>query len=548
MRWGLARGREKPIELEDRPYEKPSEFRGNGAARPIETPPCDGHPVDVKAEGNSGTTSGRAGQDEASESATSGTTEGLLFDPWNALQPPPFPIEALPPILRAFAEDRAKMIGADPCAIAWSALAACGVALDARIRLQMKQHDRWSVPPFFWLALVGAPSTKKTPILDAALDPLLEAQKGDLAAWRQEHAEWMALPKKDRQDTPEPTCRRRLISNDATIEAIQEILGRQSRGIGLHRDELSGWIGSLEKYNGGRGMAADRAFYLQAFNGGPNVSDRVARGMTAIDNLAVSIVGGIQPDRLTQLGDIISDGLWQRFLPIIVGPSAMGSDGPLTPAQAEYRALIERLLKVDPTTVVRLSQHAHEIREDVAQRLFELEQSEVLGAAFSAFCGKLIGIWGRICLVLSQIDPDPVPYVAPARAADAARTLVFDSALPHAARIYAGMGGGGGSAEATQSIAGFILTKRKNRVLASDLTSSVRACRGASLEQVQKLVSPLVAGGWLTPERDFGTTAWIVAGRVHHVFAARAQEEATRRAAIRRLIRNQHPGPDQAVA
>src|SRR5690242_16460991 len=36
------------------------------------------------------------------------------FDPWVEPQPPPFPIDALPPVLRAFAEDRARIIGADP--------------------------------------------------------------------------------------------------------------------------------------------------------------------------------------------------------------------------------------------------------------------------------------------------------------------------------------------------------------------------------------------------------------------------------------------------
>ena len=37
----------------------------------------------------------------------------------------------------------------------------------------------------------------------------------------------------------------------------------------------------------------------------------------------------------------------------------------------------------------------------IEQRVFDLEQSDVLGARFASFCGKLVGTWGRLCLVLN---------------------------------------------------------------------------------------------------------------------------------------------------
>ena len=110
------------------------------------------------------------------------------------------------------------------------------------------------------------------------------------------------------------------------MEALQDILGRQNRGIGVLRDELSGWLGSLEKYAGAKGSGADRAFFLQAWNGGPNVIDRVSRGTIPINELLVAICGGIQPDRLRQFHDLTDDGLWQRFIPIIVAPATQGLD------------------------------------------------------------------------------------------------------------------------------------------------------------------------------------------------------------------------------
>ncbi len=108
-----------------------------------------------------------------------------VFDPWDIPAPPSFPIAALPGVLRAFAEDRAHTIGAYPAAIAWAAISACSAAIDGRIRLRMKTHDAWTVPPAIWVALVGRPSSKKSPVIDAAWEPLHRAQGADLHAWRE---------------------------------------------------------------------------------------------------------------------------------------------------------------------------------------------------------------------------------------------------------------------------------------------------------------------------------------------------------------------------
>ena len=471
----------------------------------------------------------------AGQSDFGGNASPSFFDPWAELQPPTFPIDALPPVLRAFAEDRARVIGADPCALAWAAISAASAALDGSIRLKMKKYDNWSVPPPIWVALVGRPSTKKSPIIDAAWEPLHRAQKIDLDEWRQRLADWKALPKNER-DPDEPKPRRRLVSHDGTMEALQDILGRQDRGIGVLRDELSGWLGSLEKYAGGKAGAADRAFFLQAYNGGPNVIDRVSRGTIPVNNLLVTICGGIQPDRLRQFSDLTDDGLWQRFVSIIVAPASRGADEPPGSAVADYTAAINRILERRGPVQVELCEAAHGVRAEVEQRVFDLEQSEVLGARFASFCGKLVGLWGRLCLVLNYLDPAEPHFIVPLKTAERGATLLFQSVIPCAARVYAATGGAGADIEAMRSVAGYILTKQKDRVLASDLAHNVRACRGQPLDHVQRVVSPLVAGGWLTPEKDWNPVSWKVSPGVHSQFQARAQTEAARRAAIRDVL------------
>jgi hypothetical protein len=158
-----------------------------------------------------------------------------------------------------------------------------------------------------------------------------------------------------------------------------------------------------------------------------------------------------------------------------------------------------------------------------------------LGNRFVGFCGKMVGLWGRLTLVL-HLMADPRSEIVRAETANAARTLLFKSVLPNAARVYTAMGGAGADVEATQSIAGYILTKKLARIVVSDLTSNVRVCRHRSLDDVRKLLSPLEAGGWLMPEKDFAPTSWLVADQVHQRFASQAQKEIVRRAAVRALI------------
>ncbi len=101
---------------------------------------------------------------------------------------------------------------------------------------------------------------------------------------------------------------------DVTTEKLAKLTSANTRGLCLVRDELAGWLGSLDKYGGAGG---DRAFFVEAYGGRDYVVDRVKDGGEAIriPNLSVTVVGGIQPDRLATmllLGD--DDGMSARVL------------------------------------------------------------------------------------------------------------------------------------------------------------------------------------------------------------------------------------------
>ena len=472
-----------------------------------------------------------------------------FVDFWDALRPPPFDTRRLPAVIRNFVEDRSRVIGGDPCALAWAAISACSAAVDGRIRLRMKIHDTWSVPPPIWVALIGSSSTRKTPIIDAAWQPLQRSQANELKTYVHRRKQWDSLSKEEKKSRAEPKALR-LFTNDSTMEAAQGILTNQDRGIaGLH-DELAGFISGMDKYTNKGG--SERAFFLTAFNGGSHVVDRVGRGTVSVQNLLMTICGGIQPAKLSDLRDITDDGLWQRFVPIIVTPAKFGFDEPRSDAVSQYNRMVEWLLALQPSTAIRLSDEGHLVREAMERRVFDMQRSDAIGASFTSFCGKLAGLFGRLALVLTCISAGPShpgddfddelsnagDLIVSGEIAEMARDLIFSSVLPNAARIYTTMGTvDGGNAEVSKAIAGYILTKRKARLTASDLSSNVRSCRGSTLAQIQLMVSPLVAGGWLTPASDYpGNNVWLVNNAVHLIFAERAETERQRRDQVRALL------------
>ena len=114
------------------------------------------------------------------------------------------------------------------------------------------------------------------------------------------------------EEPPEP-LKPRLWISDVTIEKAAELLANRPGGLLLYRDELSGWFTSMGRYSGGSG--ADRAFWLETYNGDRYRVDRKISGEIDVPHAAAAILGGIQPDRVKELAlEGQRDGLAARFM------------------------------------------------------------------------------------------------------------------------------------------------------------------------------------------------------------------------------------------
>jgi hypothetical protein len=129
----------------------------------------------------------------------------------------------------------------------------------------------------------------------------------------------------------------RLYATDPTIERLAPLLQARPRGMMLIRDELSGLFANMGRYHQG----SDRPFWLEAFNGGRHIVERVS-GSIVIDHLLVGIIGTFQPDKLARAFAGDEDGMYGRFL----------YAWPLAP---EYRPLTNEAAEVEPELVTALT-------------------------------------------------------------------------------------------------------------------------------------------------------------------------------------------------
>ncbi len=300
---------------------------------------------------------------DPSVSLVSAPGEGTGEIEWPVPQPLPeelpevkeFEMALLPEAFRPWIEDISERMQCPPDFPAVASMVALGSVVGRQITIRPKREDDWQVVPNLWGAVVARSGLLKSPSMVDPLRPVhkleldgrndhdravqeYEAQKLIAEAEKKHHQEEIKKAVKQGKDASEHAAaavaaedvapaRRRYIVNDTTVEKLGEIMNPNPRGVLLFRDELTGFLKTMDR----EGHEADRAFYLQAWNGsGRFTYDRIGRGTIDIEAVCVSILGGIQPGPLSQYvrraarGGADDDGLLQRFQ-LIVWPNVSKS-------------------------------------------------------------------------------------------------------------------------------------------------------------------------------------------------------------------------------
>ncbi len=462
---------------------------------------------------------------------TNGEGAARFFDPWADPPPPEFPGGVLTREMEDTIFALALRDGVCPGALAMAYLTAASGAAHKAARFFPYQNGDWSVPPITWVMEIADSGQRKTEIENRAFVPLREAHAAIWRAHRRRHQKWQALPTDERRKVPKPEEPHSFLVEDVTPEKLQIILAATDRGTFMARDEMAGLF-EFGRYGKNTG-AAERAFYLQAYEGGPYTVSRVGRDSLHIEINALSIYGSIQPDRLKDFPDLAKDGLIQRINMVRASPAAASRDN----------VTVKGVDKIN-TAILNLTRHEARRYRTTPDGSNIIRQTERDGRDFATFadygpgfqgtCSKLHGTHARWTLVLHLLD-DPDSELIPQTTVERAAILICGFLLPQARDFFANLAGS--PQLRLRDAAGWILTRAPVRFLASDLTAGVWACRGISTKELGELLDPLVTGGWIEPEVPFPSNrAWIINPNLRAAFAARAATESARREEAHRLI------------
>lgn len=439
----------------------------------------------------------------------------IQWNPLKELPPlipetPSLPEDKVPSLLRPWLTDVQERMQIPLEMLVAPAIVAISSVIGRRCAIRPLRRDPWKVVPNLWGAVVAPPGFFKSPALKEVMSPLLRLENEKIEDFKilqaQKAADEFSIEMKIKaikgeiehhhkskgktKKTPEsPESKKklppsleelkinltnaqkelentklfcpRLTTNDATIEKLGELLKENPNGLLVYRDELYGYLIGLEK----QGREQDRAFYLETWNGdGEFKGDRIVRGSSHISGLCLSILGGIQPDRLASYfsnvicGNTGDDGFFSRFqmtvFPTLPKTWAVNDRFADIDAKDNVFAALKRLYELnfreefkDETTTnevpaINFSPEAQELFYEFLTKLENRVRSgNIESAAWIAHLAKYRKLMPSLSLIFHLMDyiqgTTKSPMVSLEAAILAAEWCDFLEA--HAEKVYAGM-------------------------------------------------------------------------------------------------------------
>jgi Protein of unknown function (DUF3987) len=257
----------------------------------------------------------------------------------------PFDYDYLPDALRGFVQDITERMQCPPDFAAVAIFVMMATIIGRKIGIRPMRRNDWTVICNLWGAVVGNSGVMKSPTLSAGLSPIRRLQalaveefnkriteyaaKDEIVKLQKSAAKSAARKKLSKDKSinvtdllkvdvgGEAPTMKRYMTNNATYQALGELLMENPNGLMVEAEELIGLLKQLDS----EGQEVARSFYLTAADGDkPYTFDRIIRGKWLhIQAMCLSILGGIQPGVLAEYvrqatgGGAGADGLLQRF-------------------------------------------------------------------------------------------------------------------------------------------------------------------------------------------------------------------------------------------
>lgn len=445
--------------------------------------------------------------------------------PFESIETPPFPVEALPGPLSAFVEHLAESTQTPEEMAGLLSLGVLSTAFQGRYTVEITPD--WKETLCLYCVAVAAPGERKSAVLSALTKPIYEYEaerreleaaavaqsqterallekalavaqnqaasgKGDYEAKRQEALALSAQLAELKELVPY-----RLLVDDTTPEKLVDLMEPQGGCITV----VSAEGGIFDSISGRYDRTANFDVYLKGHAGDPISVDRIGRKANYIREPRLSMILTVQPSVLGGLMDnatLRGRGLCGRFLYAMCS-SKVGHREITPPTIPEtvkeaYRQFVRSLLTGEAWGIIRLSPEADTIRQE-----YQAHIEKKLGNEWEHmrdWGGKATGAMLRIAAMFHaatvQGDPTAIP-ISPDTMAGA--TAVSEFLGKHAEAAYQSMGSNERVAEA-KYILDRLLSAGNETVTRTQMT---RLCRGRfrSAEDMRPALSLLSEYGYI---------------------------------------------------
>lgn len=466
------------------------------------------------------------------EAATTDWTDPAdIFNPGITL--PEFDPAWIPEPIRAFVTNIHEMQGCDLGIPAMHALTVAAGCISDDIKVSVRRSQEWYESARIWSCVLGRSGDGKSPALRAVMREtralsveIAEAAKARMAAYKLEMEVYEAQKKsyvaaRAKGDIvgqppmpPERPVDEQLYFDDTNTEGIADVLQQSSRGSMLVNDELLGWLSSFDRYRPG----GDRQFYLETWDGGERVFNRVGRRWI-IKACGLSICGNSQPkalqERVAKQG-LDSDGLLQRVL-VYHSLRDAATSGEIPADQdaiRRWRRIVGNLYRLRThLDHCYFSAEAQDVFRRAEAWLSDARSAVKMSEAAQEHIAKYRGYLARIALTIHCIEcaDEGREAVRPEISQDTIRqawSLLRDCLFPHALKFYGEvLGTGRGASAAIKQVCAYILC-RKDMSLKLKRRELEVSCREAwhpegplALKDVQRteLLNELYSMDWIRP-------------------------------------------------
>lgn len=354
----------------------------------------------------------------------------------------PFSSDLLPQVIYDYVKQHSVRLDHAPIEYAaMSVLVASAALIGNTVKIIPKLHDTsWQVPATLWGVGIGEPSHMKTPSLKAGKSLVEHAQKTVIKKrnselrlqhqldkiTRAEQIEHKVKLAKQASENDNELLARQLLEeaqaincdephernvtiSDFTKAALIIRFQSNPNGLLLFKEEFSGLLSVLNNVGGDE----LRSFLLECFDADGTYSvDRSKFGTIVIENLNISIMGGIQPSMIQPIlasrsSGQKNDGFFERFSASVM-PDHKGVYTDIAPDKeliSQMKSLFEKLATLTVLTdppLLRFSDEAQSTWSAWAIRL----KARTLNATEQdqAILGKQAALCARLTLILHLLN------------------------------------------------------------------------------------------------------------------------------------------------